>query len=385
MDEQVKRFEKYVKNNNLAIEKYNLNNFKFAECLDVTSLEVKGCFNVNLTIPPLNITRLLMVKSKFDLEGIQNMTQLTELYLPCNFLKNISQLQYLVNLKILGLNNNNLRDIRPLGKLKQLETLNIAENKIQNINTLFNLVNLHNIELDKNAVKDNTCFKALNNVTELRMINCQQNNIQSVRYLVNLQILHICRNNIDKITPLSQLHFLRELYISRCNLDNDISALSCLTQLYRIDMDYNRICDITPIRYLVNLEMLCMSNNHITDISILRNLVNLEFVNMSVNYVQDLLPIENLARRDSFVIGLQMQPTPEIINCYLNVRTIFLSKEMNKLAVDKHKSLNKNIIQWRINIDKITLNCLDVSNVNLIKIIQLFQQINNIDDEKVYQ
>ncbi|CAL5996377.1 Conserved_hypothetical protein [Hexamita inflata] len=182
--------------------------------------------------------------------------------------------------------------------ISKTQSFHIAENKIQNINTQFNLVNLHNIELDKNAVEDNTCFKALNNVTELRMINCQQNNIQSVRYLVNLQILHICRNNIDKITPLSQLHFLRELYISRCNLDNDISALSCLTQLYRIDMDYNRICDITPIRYLVNLEMLCMSNNRITDISILRNLVNLEFVNMSINYVQDLLPIENLARRE---------------------------------------------------------------------------------------
>ncbi|MDP4180612.1 MAG: stalk domain-containing protein [Bacillota bacterium] len=89
-----------------------------------------------------------------NLEGIENFTGLTQLYLSGNSITDVTPLGKLTNLNELMLCDNQLKDITPLANLKNLTMLSLLSNKITNISPLKNLSKLTSLHLEGNPIKD---------------------------------------------------------------------------------------------------------------------------------------------------------------------------------------------------------------------------------------
>ena len=75
------------------------------------------------------------------------------------------------------------------------------------------------------------------------------------------------------------------------NAISDLSPLSGLTALTRLDLNGNNISDISALSGLTNLVILELSNNSISDISALSGLTNLFFVGLWDNLISDISPL----------------------------------------------------------------------------------------------
>lgn len=89
-----------------------------------------------------------------DLLGIDNCANLTELYLECNDIANISPLSALTKLRKLYLKSNQITDIHPLERLTHLTHLNLGANVVADIAPIRGLINLKYLYLSMNRIAD---------------------------------------------------------------------------------------------------------------------------------------------------------------------------------------------------------------------------------------
>ena len=75
------------------------------------------------------------------------------------------------------------------------------------------------------------------------------------------------------------------------NAISDLSPLSGLTNLTRLDLDSNNISDISALGGLTDLVVLGLWSNTISDISALSGLTNLFFVGLWDNHISDISPL----------------------------------------------------------------------------------------------
>ena len=75
------------------------------------------------------------------------------------------------------------------------------------------------------------------------------------------------------------------------NSISNLSPLSGLTRLTRLDLEGNQIGDISPLANLTNLVILELGNNAISDISALSGLTNLFSVRLWDNHISDISPL----------------------------------------------------------------------------------------------
>ncbi len=212
-------------------------------------------------IRELNITR------PSNLKGIQYLTSLEKLLIfndEDNKIKNLTNIQNLINLRTLYINDSNIRDTSFLSDLVNLETLHLENNKITDISTLSNLTNLKNLDITANEV----------------------NHISSLKNLSNLHCLRAGNNKISDINPLSSLVNLEDLCINT-NQISDISPLSKLAKLEYLNLENNQISDVSALSKLTNLKTVDLSNNQIKDISGLKNLPHLEILKIYFNEIED--------------------------------------------------------------------------------------------------
>lgn len=78
--------------------------------------------------------------------------------------------------------------------------------------------------------------------------------------------------------------------------DEDTAAFQYCTQLVYLDLDGNRISDLSFLRYLPKLRLLSVGNNKIKDISPIASLSELEFLEIFINYVSELNPLMGLTK-----------------------------------------------------------------------------------------
>lgn len=105
-----------------------------------------------------------------DISGIENLSNLKELYLTGTNISDISKLKGLTNLQLLCLTGTNISDISALKELTNLKTLDLAFTKINDISDLKGLTNLQKLELT--AVKISDIDKK---VLENALPNCKIN------------------------------------------------------------------------------------------------------------------------------------------------------------------------------------------------------------------
>ena len=133
-------------------------------------------------------------------------------------IKNLSGIEFLINITKLSLKNNSISDLEPLSGLSKLTSLSLNSNSISNIEPLGNLNNLTSLHLHNNDISDVSAFSSLG----------------------KLNYLSLYKNSIS-----------------------DVSGLSGLRQLTSLYLNSNKIRDVSPLKNLVNLTFLDLGRNNI--------------------------------------------------------------------------------------------------------------------------
>jgi Leucine-rich repeat (LRR) protein len=81
--------------------------------------------------------------------------------------------------------------------------------------------------------------------------------------------------------------------------DADTAAFRYCTDLVYLDLDGNRIIDLSFLQYLPKLRLLSLANNKVKDISAVASLSELEFLEIFINYIAELNPLMGLAKLTS--------------------------------------------------------------------------------------
>jgi len=142
--------------------------------------------------------------------------------------------------------------------------------------------------------------------------------IQGKRYHKSLTYLDLSRSNLrdEDIVALRYMSHLTELYIGNpaetiywernewnLNQFSDLSPLSELTNLVKLDLTYTLVNDLTPLSGLTSLEELRLSNNEINDLMILSNLSKLEVLELRNNQFVNIAPLSELVNLKVLNLG----------------------------------------------------------------------------------
>ncbi len=147
-------------------------------------------------------------------------------------IRNLSGLEFAVNLTTLHLEGNLISDLSPLAGLTRLRTLILGDNRVQDISPLAGLAALRWLDLSGNRVLDLSPLAGLDGLTHLHLHgNCPPP----------------ARNNcLADIAPLAGLAELELLSLANNDIE-DVSALDGLTELSWLALANNRIKDISPL------------------------------------------------------------------------------------------------------------------------------------------
>ena len=171
----------------------------------------------------VNLSRLDLSGAITDiapLAGLVGFTQLKELHLADNGVRNLSPLANLTQIEILDLNHNAIADLAPLAGLRKLRIFSARDNEIEDLAPLASLTSLEHLDLTDNAISDLSPLAGL-----------------------NLLSLLLGNNKIKDISALADVGRLRNLEL-RGNAITDISPLLGLMGLFALDLRDNALNEV---------------------------------------------------------------------------------------------------------------------------------------------
>ncbi|CAL6107482.1 Conserved_hypothetical protein [Hexamita inflata] len=192
----------------------------------VTELRIISCYNMKLDRCPKQSVKSLTINKCHlkDINGIQVMTQLTQLNLSLNQISDISLLSKLTNLTALDLGQNNIECANVLSNFKQLVSLDLSENLITDISSLRDLLQMQMLDVSYNKLQ----------------------NINDLAALTNIRHLNITQTNISGIDSLAKMTKMTHLLMSS-NRIISIQILKSFPELYDVRLENNFIQDFEPI------------------------------------------------------------------------------------------------------------------------------------------
>ncbi len=208
-------------------------------------------------------------------------------------IKDLTGMEYAINVKFLDLGENDISDVSKLAKLRNMLSLSLNDNQISDISPLTGLSSLENFILSGNDIEEISSISTMKNLKTLNIANNRVNDISILSGLTNLEMLFLNDNKIDDISSLKNLTKLIHLSISN-NQINDISAISNLTKIKMLYAGNNQISDISAISGLTELKLLDMSKNKIVNLEPLTKITKLENLNLSNNLIKTTKGLNNL-------------------------------------------------------------------------------------------
>ncbi|CAL6106209.1 Conserved_hypothetical protein [Hexamita inflata] len=234
--EMQQKYKDKVKNGVLEINKdQSLKSTEFIELIGyknqnkVTELRIISCYNLMLDCCPKSSVKSLTINkcNLKDINGIQIMTQLTQLNLSLNQISDISLLAQLTNLTALDLGQNNIECASVISNFKQLVSLDLSENLIAELSSLRNLLNLQILDVSYNNLKSLNDLSSLSSISQLNITQTNTCNIDSLAKMTKLTHLLMSSNKIISIQVLDKF-----------------------TELYDLRLENNFIQDFEPIAKL---------------------------------------------------------------------------------------------------------------------------------------
>lgn len=245
----------------------------------------------------------------------------------------ILDLKYMINLRYLNLDDNNLTDLSPVSGLTDLEQLSVYKNPdLTDLSPLAGLTGLRNVGFDSSLVTDYSFMAGMTKLEYVRLFDVQEDtDLSALSGLTNVKSIAIDSNNFTPdLSFLSGMTGLQSLSLlvspSLEELDLSFAAnMTELTQLeiYNYGQDTVSVTDLTPLAGLTKLQELSIpaevkslaplagltelrslnletrngnsSYYPLTDISALSGMTKLASLSMGLGDVKDLSPISGLA------------------------------------------------------------------------------------------
>jgi Leucine-rich repeat (LRR) protein len=176
-------------------------------------------------------------------------------------------------------------------------------------------------------------YAKLNGILNLTEIDISRNekilDLTPLSKLSSLEKINCSKMIISDLTPLRNLNRLRVLDCSETPV-KDLSPLHYSSSITSLNCSYQLITDISAVAGLTNLEELDCSGNKITDLSIIQGLTSLTEVKCSGTRIQDLsfaIPLDQLENLDisgTLVDKLDALSTSDSLK-YLNCDNTFIN------------------------------------------------------------
>lgn len=225
----------------------------------------------------------LKIRSMDDLD-LQRFKNLKSLVLRQNLLESVGAVKYLpddieeldfydnrikhissyinekTQLKSLDFSFNKIKNIKNVEDLVELENLYFVQNKISHIVNLEKMTKLKNLELGGNRVSKIENLDTLVSLEQLWLGKNYVRKFENLGALKNLKILSIQSNKITKLEGLDELENLEELYVSHNGIEK-IEGLEKNSKLTTLDITSNRITKFENLSHLKNLTDVWASYN----------------------------------------------------------------------------------------------------------------------------
>ena len=130
----------------------------------------------------------------------------------------------------------------------------------------------------------------------LRANNRGISDLTGLEFASRLNALHLNRNRITDLSPLSGLKELYRLELDHNETLSDLSPLSSLSHLNILFAEFNIISDLSPLIDLLTLQDIRIGDNIIEDLSPFAGLHNLKGMSISNNLITDLTPLKDLKK-----------------------------------------------------------------------------------------
>ncbi|EAE7074005.1 class 1 internalin InlE [Listeria monocytogenes] len=176
----------------------------------------------------------------------------------------IEGLQYLTNLSELELIDNQVTDLNPLTNLTKITELRLSGNPLKDVSALAGLKNLKTMDLIYTDITNVTPLAGLSNLQVLNLDINQITDITPLAGLSNLQFLSFGSTQVSDLTPLANLSKLTTLNAMNSKV-SDVSPLTGLSNLTEVYLEENQISDVSPLAKLPNLSIVTLTNQTITN------------------------------------------------------------------------------------------------------------------------
>jgi Leucine-rich repeat (LRR) protein len=198
-----------------------------------------------------------------------------------------------------------------VGDMKKLKRFYSSDKSIQEdlVEPLKYATNLESFEVlfyGKELKRELLDFDCLKNCTKLKKLYYMNNKLKAgvdqkdklkdisvLSKLENLEDLRVNMTKLSDLAPITNLS-LTTLVVPDNDIEEVNDAVGHMSTLERLDMENNRISDISDFNNLTSLKSSYLYNNNISDISSLSNLGNLEALLINGNRISDINPLKNM-------------------------------------------------------------------------------------------
>ncbi|MBQ7341135.1 MAG: leucine-rich repeat domain-containing protein [Oscillospiraceae bacterium] len=228
------------------------------------------------------------------LSGLSNLTKLTILDTAVKT-EELTVIGALPKLEELTLRNCGLTTSSGLGKAVNLKVLDLSDNTIRNIQALSTMEQLNTLYLQHNALTDLSSISALVKLETLDVSYNSLTTLSPITTLTGLTNLNAAYNNLTEVSSLSKLTALTSLILEH-NAITDVSALAACTELVTLDISDNALTAIDKLSALNKMTALDFSRNKVTTIPAFSKSSLLVTIDGSYNSISKLDPLSGLSK-----------------------------------------------------------------------------------------
>jgi Leucine-rich repeat (LRR) protein/putative cell wall-binding protein len=225
-----------------------------------------------------------------DLGDLKGNTAVETLIADHNGISSIGNLDNLSNLQWLSLGENHVKELTGVTSLSKLTSLSLFSNKITDISALKNLAQLEYLDLDNNQTVDLSSLAGLDRLTTLLISGNGVKTIAPLKDMTSLAYLYANDNEITDLSPLADFNLEDgEIELARNNIRN-LSPLAGLkvSGTLSLDISENEVIDLTPLKSLSGLTSLRARGNKINSLEPLKELKELNVLDLSNNTLASL-------------------------------------------------------------------------------------------------
>ena len=291
---------------------------KFPEEPGEDWLELNSYNDTPVNIPDENLRKALLYLDS-DGDGVLTVEDLRKIngsvYYGNSGIKDLTGLEYAINMTGLQVPNNQITDLAPIKNLTNLMLLDISNNDINDLTPILGLTRLQNLYARNNKLTEIPDMKGLSSLMLYSSINGDPESIfignliprEGFEGKFNQKLTEewLNKNSYDAtVIEIPDENLAKAIRNLVPDSDGDgkfnKSELRALTMLYA---NGRHIKDLTGLEYAENLVAVGLERNQITDVTLLANLPKLAYVDLIDNQITDIAPLASLKQLQSLKLS----------------------------------------------------------------------------------